>query len=99
VSPIVLLTMTAKWTFACRHCWATVRATGGSALAAGFVGALLGISVDLWLLSGIDHLYVRGSVVPMMAVVFSRLFPRFEVVDPPVDAGAREIPRSTTIDT
>jgi len=91
--------MTAKWTFACRHCWATVRATPRSALAAAFVGGAIGLPLDFWRWSRPHYVHVRGAFTTALAFVFARLFPRFEVVDPPVDGPPREAPRSTTMDT
>ena len=92
VSPIVLLTMTPKWTFACRRCWATVRATPGSAILAGAAGAGLGLPFDLWRWSHPVPVFARGRFLPVLAMclalVFARLFPRFEVVDPPLDRQA-----------
>jgi hypothetical protein len=94
VGPIVLLTMTVRWTFACRHCWATVRATPKSAIGAAAAGGALGLPLDLWRLSRPHYVHAPGSFTAALAFVFGRFFPRFEVVDPPVDAGTREIPPS-----
>jgi hypothetical protein len=85
VGPIVLLTMTPRWTFACRRCWATIRATPRSALIAGFVGAALGTLILIIYLTKHSHpLRHIGALPGGVALVTSRLFPRFEVEDPPL---------------
>ena len=85
VGPIVLLTMTPRWTFACRRCWATVRATRRSAVVAAFAGAAAGALILVIYFMRQGHFLRRGGGLPAaMAFVTSRLFPRFEVEDPPL---------------
>jgi len=81
----VLLTMTVRWTFACRHCWATIRATRFSTVVMGGLGAAAGIVVLVVLFIKSGRLMRRAAEVPVaVGFVTSRLFPRFEVEDPPV---------------
>jgi hypothetical protein len=87
VGPIVLLTMTARWTFACRRCWATIRATRPSAVIAGFAGAAAGALILVTYFMTQGHALRRGGGLPAaLAFVTSRLLPTFEVEDPPLQA-------------
>jgi len=96
VGPAVLLTATLDRKCACRRCWATIQATRKSALYAGAAGVVLGILlfVPLYLWA---HKLNRGyrivqfvAIPSLLAGLFSRLFPRFEVVDSPLNEGGSQ---------
>jgi hypothetical protein len=85
VGPIVLLTMTRRWTFACRRCWATVRATPLSAFVAGAAGAAISVlALIIWVATHGELPKRSGGLPFAVAAMTSRLFPRFVVEDPPL---------------
>lgn len=85
MGPIVLLTMTSRWTFPCRRCWATIRATPSSAVIAGVVGTAAGVLILAIYFMRHGQFPRRGGGLPAaLAFVTSRLFPRLEVEDPPL---------------